>query len=132
MVPFAAAAAAAAHNVFFALQSDSNAVPPAAASAAPKRKRRRTGPKQEGTYIGGGCRMMCYCPKHSHATSLKTGVKLKLPSEASAASLDSSLMRSQCDVPQRRAQRQASGAQAESAHDPAGKLWSVQSVWPLL
>lgn len=32
-----------------------------------RKRRKRTGaPMQEGTYIGGGCRMMCYCPKHSH------------------------------------------------------------------
>lgn len=41
------------------------------AASVPKRKRRRTGGIQEGTYIGGGCRMMCYCPKHSHVTQRK-------------------------------------------------------------
>lgn len=35
-------------------------------SNAPKRRKRHGAPMQEGTYIGGGRRMMCYCPKHSH------------------------------------------------------------------
>lgn len=34
--------------------------------AACKRRKRSGVPMQEGTYIGGGQRMMCYCPKHSH------------------------------------------------------------------
>lgn len=33
---------------------------------ARKRRKRAGAPMQEGTYIGGGRRMMCYCPKHSH------------------------------------------------------------------
>jgi len=37
-----------------------------ALGSAHKRRRRHGGPRQEGTYIGGGRRMMCYCPKHSH------------------------------------------------------------------
>ena len=37
------------------------------ASMTARKRRKRTGaPMQEGTYIGGGRRMMCYCPKHSH------------------------------------------------------------------
>ena len=36
-------------------------------SMTARKRRKRTGaPMQEGTYIGGGRRMMCYCPKHSH------------------------------------------------------------------
>ena len=36
-------------------------------SVTARKRRKRTGaPMQEGTYIGGGRRMMCYCPKHSH------------------------------------------------------------------
>ena len=36
-------------------------------SMAARKRRKRTGaPMQEGTYIGGGRRMMCYCPKHTH------------------------------------------------------------------
>ena len=37
-----------------------------ALGSAHKRRKRHGGPRQEGTYIGGGRRMMCYCPKHSH------------------------------------------------------------------
>ena len=55
-----------------------------AAASMPKKKRRRTGAIQEGTYIGGGCRMMCYCPKHSHVTQRKLQANLVLPSIASA------------------------------------------------
>lgn len=36
------------------------------ALTARKRRRRGGAPMQEGTYIGGGRRMMCYCPKHNH------------------------------------------------------------------
>lgn len=36
------------------------------AMTARKRRRRGGAPLQEGTYIGGGRRMMCYCPKHTH------------------------------------------------------------------
>lgn len=36
-------------------------------SRTTRKRRKRSGvPMQEGTYIGGGRRMMCYCPKHSH------------------------------------------------------------------
>ena len=37
-----------------------------ALASAPKRRKGTGAPTQEGTYIGGGRRMMCYCPKHSH------------------------------------------------------------------
>lgn len=55
-----------------------------AAATMPKRNRRRTGAIQEGTYIGGGCRMMCYCPKHSHVAQRKPQATLVMPPIASA------------------------------------------------
>lgn len=57
------------------------------AASMPKRKRRRTGGIQEGTYIGGGCRMMCYCPKHSHVTQRKPHAHLTPSLTDSAAAL---------------------------------------------
>lgn len=66
-----------------------------ALGSAHKRRRRHGGPRQEGTYIGGGCRMMCYCPKHSHVAhtpfpsapvpALAPATAACLPAKAAAA-----------------------------------------------
>ncbi len=58
--------------------------------SAPKRRRRHGAPVQEGTYIGGGRRMMCYCPKHSHMAQMPQGVLLQqaaVPAASLAAPL---------------------------------------------
>ena len=48
------------------LISQAKQVTVSATASVPKRRKRHGAPMQEGTYIGGGRRMMCYCPKHSH------------------------------------------------------------------
>ncbi len=67
----------------------------AALGSAHKRRKRHGAPTQEGTYIGGGRRMMCYCPKHSHvartplpsapAPALAPATAASLPAKAAAA-----------------------------------------------
>ncbi len=66
-----------------------------ALGSAHKRRRRHGGPRQEGTYIGGGRRMMCYCPKHSHVArtpipsapvpALAPATAASVPAKAAAA-----------------------------------------------
>ena len=66
-----------------------------ALGSAHKRRKRHGGPRQEGTYIGGGRRMMCYCPKHSHVArtpfpsapvpALAPATAASVPSNAAAA-----------------------------------------------
>ncbi|KAL0040242.1 hypothetical protein WJX77_001213 [Trebouxia sp. C0004] len=67
----------------------------AALGFAHERKKRHKAPMQEGTYIGGGRRMMCYCPKHSHVArtpfpsrpvpALAPATAASLPAKAAAA-----------------------------------------------
>ena len=60
----------------------------AAVTTAPKRRKRHGAPMQEGTYIGGGRRMMCYCPKHSHVAEKPLAAA---PSAALAPSIAAAL-----------------------------------------
>ncbi|KAL0042492.1 hypothetical protein WJX79_001550 [Trebouxia sp. C0005] len=58
-------------------------------------RKKHGAPMQEGTYIGGGRRMMCYCPKHSHVArtplpiapvpALAPDTAASVPSNAAAA-----------------------------------------------
>ncbi|DBA66045.1 TPA: hypothetical protein ACH3X2_003050 [Trebouxia sp. C0005] len=67
----------------------------AALVSAHKRRKKHGAPMQEGTYIGGGRRMMCYCPKHSHVArtplpiapvpALAPATAASVPSNAAAA-----------------------------------------------
>ena len=79
------------------------------AASMPKRKRRRTGAIQEGTYIGGGCRMMCYCPKHSHVTQQKAQAHLAPPLVASVVA--SQYAETDSQEQKQKASQQASGGQ---------------------
>ena len=105
---------------------------------ARKRRKRSGAPIKEGTYIGGGRRMMCYCPKHSHlaessaiTTHYQQGIPPRVPVTApgvtsasvhSASNRTPALMRQQLPQQQHCPQGLASqeGMDAVCDGQPAG------------
>lgn len=88
---------------------------------ARKRRKRSGAPMQEGTYIGGGRRMMCYCPKHSHMAQTPAGTSHQrtVPAAAATASGASSAAEAAVDTSlphkHRQAQQQSAPQQASSS-----------------